>query len=243
VRRIDIDPSDALSRQLWSSVGDLAELLPSEWVLVGGLMVQLHAMEAGLADVRVTQDVDVLGQARPRGALDAIHEALDRAGFESGFPDVDGYAHRYTRDGLIVDVLAPDRVKPPPTVGAGRLAVGIPGGSQALARQEEVAVTIAGRQFVVRRPTLLGAILIKSRSLMVHHDPESQREDLLLLLSLVEDPRALAAELRRSERGWLRKAAPRLEFERPALVDADVRRRARLTLRLLIGERDGSGGA
>jgi hypothetical protein len=70
VRRIDIDPSDALSRRLWSSVGDLASLLPSEWVLVGGLMVQLHAMEAGLADVRVTQDVDVLGQARPRGALD-----------------------------------------------------------------------------------------------------------------------------------------------------------------------------
>lgn len=167
----------------------------------------------------------------------AIHEALEREGFESCFPDVDGYAHRYERDGLIVDVLAPDGVKPPPTVGAGRLAVGIPGGSQALARKEEVAVTIAGRQFVVRRPTLLGAILIKARSLMVHHDPETQREDLLRLLSLVHDPRALADELRKSERGWLRKAEPRIEFDRPALIDADARRRARLTLRLLIAER------
>jgi hypothetical protein len=236
MKRIDIDPSDALSRRLWSSVGDLAELLPAEWVLVGGLMVQLYAMEAGLADVRVTQDVDVLGQARPRGALDAIHETLEREGFESGFPDADGYAHRYERDGLIVDVLAPDGIKPPPTLGAGRLAVGIPGGSQALARQEEVAVTIAGRQFVVRRPTLSGAILIKARSLMVHHDPDAQREDLLLLLSLVDDPRAMATELRRSERGWLRKVEPRLGFDRPALIDADARRRAQLAFRLLLAE-------
>jgi hypothetical protein len=65
-------------------------------------------------------------------------------------------------DGLMVDVLAPDGVKPPPTVGAGRRAVGIPGGSQALARQEEVAVTIGDRELVLRRPTLLGAILIKA---------------------------------------------------------------------------------
>ena len=39
---------------------------------------------------------------------------------------------------------------------------------------------------------------------MVHNDPEAQREDLLLLLSLVEDPRAMAGDLKRSERKWLR---------------------------------------
>ena len=237
MRTLDIDPSDALSRRLWSSVADLTEVLPAEWILVGGLMVQLHAMEAGLDDVRVTQDIDVLGQARPRGALDTIHEALGREGFRSGLPDVDGFAHRYERDGLVVDVLAPDGVKPPATVGSGRLAIGIPGGSQALARQEAVAVTIDRRQFVLRRPTLLGAILIKARSLMVHRDPDAQREDLLLLLSLADDPRAMAAELRKSERGWLRKAEPRLKFEEPALIGAAARRRARLAFQLLLAER------
>jgi hypothetical protein len=125
VRTVETDASDGLSRRLWSSVADLAEVLPAEWVLVGGLMVQLHAMEAGLDDVRVTQDIDVLGQARPRGALDTIHEAVEREGFQAGLPDVDGFAHRYERDGLVVDVLAPDGVKPPAIVGSGRLAIGI----------------------------------------------------------------------------------------------------------------------
>lgn len=81
-------------------------------------------------------------------------------------------------------------------------------------------VTAAGETFELRRPTLLGAILIKARSLMVHRDPESQREDLLRLLALVPDPRAIAPNLRKSERGWLRAAEERLAFGAPANVDA-----------------------
>jgi len=63
---IDISPRDDPSRRLWAGVGDLAELLPPGWVLIGGLMVQLHALERGISDVRATIDVDVLGQARPK---------------------------------------------------------------------------------------------------------------------------------------------------------------------------------
>ena len=65
---IDLQPPDDHSRRLWSSVGDLVSILPAEWVLIGGLMVQLYALEAGIDDVRATMD-DVLGQARPPGAL------------------------------------------------------------------------------------------------------------------------------------------------------------------------------
>lgn len=79
---------------------------PGEWTLIGGLMVQLHAVEHGVTDVR-----------------------------------------------------------------AARKAVGVPGGSQALSRSQIVTVTVRGRSFELRRPTLLGAILIKARSLMVHSDP------------------------------------------------------------------------
>jgi len=126
----------------WAVVSELAELLPSDWVLIGGLMVQIHAWERGVTDVRATFDVDVLGQARPQGALQAIDAALGRAGFEALPPDVDGYAHRYLRGDLVVDVLAPDGINPPPTLDGSVKAVGVPGGSQALARPETVTVRI-----------------------------------------------------------------------------------------------------
>jgi len=234
--QINVDPPDDESARLWASVGDLTELLPPDWVLIGGLMVQIHALEHAVEDVRATTDIDVLGQARPQGPLRAIDKALRADGFEPEPPDLDGYAFRYSRDGLIVDLLAPDGVKPPPTLGMGRAAIGVPGGSQALARREEITVRLGERTFTLRRPTLLGAILIKARSLVVHHDPESQREDLLLLLSLVEDPRTMAAELKKSERGWLRDAEASLAFDRPANVGAGRLRLARLTFGLLLAE-------
>jgi hypothetical protein len=171
---IDIDLDDPETLELWAAVGDLVELLPGEWVLIGGLMVQLHALEHGVSDVRFTGDIDVLGQARPQGALSSIDAALRGEGFELVGPDLDGYAHRYERDGLIVDVLAPDGIKPPPDLGAGLKAIGVPGGSQAITRSETVTVIVDGRSFELRRPTLLGAALIKARSLMVHSDPEQR---------------------------------------------------------------------
>ena len=221
----------------WNAVAELVELLPADWVLIGGLMVQLHAWEHGVTDVRATIDVDVLGQARPQRALQAIDAALVKAGFQTAPPDMDGYAHRYVRDGLIVDVLAPDGIKPPATLDGSLKAVGVPGGSQALARAETVTVRIGDRLFELRRPTLLGAVLIKARSLLVHHDPEAQREDLLRLLSLVEDPRATAAEITRPERRWLRRAEPHLRFDDPSNLPAVAMRRARQTFRLLLADR------
>ena len=69
---IEIDLRDDTSRRVWHSVGELAELLPSHWTLVGGLMVQLHAPGHEVSEVRVTVDIDVPGQARPPGPLQAI---------------------------------------------------------------------------------------------------------------------------------------------------------------------------
>jgi len=188
----------------------------------------------GVTNVRPTRDIDILGQARPPGALRAIDAALRDDGFEPVLPDLDGYAHRYERHGLIVDLLAPDGIKPSPDLGARRKAIGVPGGSQALARAETVTVTVNARSFELRRPTLLGAVLIKARSLMVHADPEAQREDLLVLLALIDDPRRLASQLRESERRWLRVAEQRLKLSRLSTLDAETMRRAELAYRLLI---------
>ena len=234
--RIDVDLKDGASRELWRAVGDLVGKLPGGWVLIGGLMVQLHALEHGITDVRLTRDIDVLGQARPPGALSAIDEVLQAEGFEPVGFDVDGFAHRYARGELIVDVLAPDGLNPAPDLGGGVKAIGVPGGTQALNRSEVVTVSVEGEEFELRRPTLLGAILIKARSIMRHADPEAQREDLLLLLSLVEDPRATAVELKKSERRWLRQAADRLDLEGRALLDDVAVRNARLAYRILVRE-------
>ena len=232
---IEIDPPDETSRRLWHAVGELAALLPKDWTLVGGLMVQLHALEHDIADVRVTVDIDVLGEARPPGSLQAIDRALIDAGFRAHPPDPDNYGFRYERSGLIVDVLAPDGIRPPPTLDGSRHAVGIPGGSQALARSETVTVRIDGHTFELQRPTLAGAILIKARSLLKHHDPDAQRQDLLRLLSLVPDPRAMRGDLKKTERGWLRRAEAPLRLERGGRND-DLVRRAELAYRLLVAD-------
>ena len=132
---IDLDAERDEDRALWNSVGELTALLPADWTLIGGLMVQLHAIERGITDTRVTMDID-----------------------------------------------------PPPTLVGNVSAVGIPGGSQALARTETVLVRLDGREFELRRPTLLGAILIKARSLAKHRDPDAQREDLLLVSGVMGRP-------------------------------------------------------
>lgn len=130
-------------------------------------------------------------------------------------------------------MLSHDGIRPPATIGAQK-AVGIPGGTQALGRAELVTVSVDGREFELRRPTLLGAILIKARSLMKHAHPEAQREDLLRLLALVDDPRATAADLRPTERRWLRDAEPRLDVNAYTLLDPAVVRRAEQAFRLLV---------
>jgi hypothetical protein len=60
---------------------------------------------------------------------------LRREGFRMVGPDVDGYAHRYERDGVVIDVLAPDGIRPPPSLGPGVKAISAPGGLAFLALQ------------------------------------------------------------------------------------------------------------
>ena len=74
-----------------------------------------------------------------------------------------------------------------------------------------------GEHTRLSRPTLLGAILLKARSLPVHSKPEDQREDLITLLGLLTDPRAAAATLKKGERKWLDAIEERLNLGDPAL--------------------------
>jgi len=113
----------------------------------------------------------------------------------------------------------------------------IPGGSQALSRTETVILVIGDQRVRVRRPTILGAILLKARSLRVHGRPEDQRQDLITLLGVVDNPRTAAATLKATERQWLRNADPALhldDVDLDAIVDPVRLRIARAAWRRLI---------
>jgi hypothetical protein len=104
-----------------------------------------------------------------------------------------------------------------------------------------VLVSLEGASPVaVRRPSLLGAILIKSRVVANRRKEKfaSDREDLIRLLSYVEDPRRLADEehLKTSERRWLRDVEEPLAFADAgvaALFPTAVLERAEQALRLM----------
>jgi hypothetical protein len=133
------------SRQLWETLVELTEVRPGEWTLVGGQMVFLHALEQAASPPRVSTDLDVLVNARiVTGAIRSFVEAIEGRGFALVGFSSDGIAHRYEREGVSVDVLAPEGLGPRAdltTTPPGR-TLEVPGGTQALIRTELAPVRI-----------------------------------------------------------------------------------------------------
>jgi len=213
---IQIRPVDAQDEEVWRALLELRERYPEGWTLIGARMVTLFAFEHDRTPPRFSLDADALINVRliPRGTqqfsqllLELGYELIDVSGF--------GHGHRFKKGSAVIDVLAPDglnavkrRVTVPPLY-----TVEVPGGSQALQRTELVEVVIGDARGVLPRPNLLGAILVKTRAIAVDDAKESQRLDTAFLLTLVRDPRELAATIPASEKGWLR--------ARPELNDPD----------------------
>jgi hypothetical protein len=245
-RPIVIRPPTAGGRRIWELVLSLAADLGSErdWTLVGGLMVQLHAFEHG--DVpRPTADIDLLGGAKrsPR-MTETMASLLVERGAEVAEPPRSnpGLGYRFEFEGDTVEILGPDGLRSDPKTIGGLTTFQAAGGSQALRRAEAVLVSLDGCEpIAVRRPNLLGAILIKARVLVKKRDGkyESDRQDLIRLLTYVDDPRTLAADMSRKEPGWLRDAEGALGFGDPGLpvlLPIGVVQRAQQVLQLLAQE-------
>jgi hypothetical protein len=204
-----IDALDPATMELWRTVAKLARVLDDQhmrWCLVGGLMVALFAIEAGRIS-RPTTDIDILSDARQRpSGTEWVTTHLTELGATrheiGGFEAEKGF--RFDLDGHVVDVLAPDGLGRPAMTDARFQTIQIPGGSQALNRIETVIVVIDGERIKLHRPTLIGAILLKARSVRVHSRPEDQRQDVIQLLGLMTDPRAVIDTLTKTERRWLR---------------------------------------
>jgi hypothetical protein len=234
---IAIETADATVAAGWHAILDLAEDDPSSWTLIGAHMVLLHGREHGREPPRASRDFDVLVNVRlvPAGT-ERVTRRLLEVGFELADPAPDGIAHRLRRGRAVIDVLAPDGVgsKTSLTTLPPARTVQVPGGTQALKRSEPVDVSVEGRTGVVPRPNLLGALLVKARAVDVDDVPEAQRRDLAFLLSLVPDPRALAADLSGAERRWLKRRAAMVDEMAPwlGLPNPDD---ARLALEILAG--------
>ena len=189
----------------WHVLFDLAETDSENWLLVGGQMVYLLAVENGVPPVRATDDVDVALDVRAKpGATEWLAGWLVDRGFELEPVSTDGIGHRFSRPAdpgpgsVVVDVLAPDGVgaraklftRPPART------VQAPGTTQAFARSSLVTVSVFGdtgrglRTGRVRRPSVLGALMTKAAAttIAVRQSPERDFEDAALLLSLIDDP-------------------------------------------------------
>lgn len=195
----------------WHALMDLHERLPDHWTLVGGQMVHLHCAEHGVTPERPTEDADtVLDVRAAQDMLVQFTGVLADLGFT---PDTsgEGLQHRWRRpsDGAQIDVLLPD--------GAGQRAAArrgaggaptleTPGGSQALARSESVTVSMDGRTGQVRRPNLIGALVMKAAAHSALGDAgrARHRRDFVTLSGLVAARDFRGADLRPKDRQRLR---------------------------------------
>jgi len=226
--------------ELWNTLIELSEVRPGEWTLIGGQMVFLHGIEHGAAPPRISADLDVLINARITGRpIAAFASGVEDLGFEMDGISPDGIAHRYRRNRVTIDLLAPeglgertDLTTTPP----GR-TLQVPGGTQALDRTELLPVSTSTRSGHVPRPSLLGAIVGKALAVRVDDAPHAQRLDFVFLLSLVGDPFAVADELTTKDRQRIRARWELIEGEHRVWneLDTDARDRARAALRILTG--------
>ncbi|WP_419924343.1 hypothetical protein [Candidatus Poriferisocius sp.] len=227
-----------LDELLWLTLIEVGGVRRGEWTLIGGQMVLLHAIEHGIQPPRVSTDLDALVNARV--AADSVRRfvrELESRGFELTGTSPEGLAHRYDRDGVSIDVLAPEGLgqrSDLTTTPPGR-TLQVPGGTQALKRTEFVPVQILDSTGLVPRPSLLGAIICKAEAVDADDMPEAQRTDLALLLSMVDQPLMLANELTPKDRTRIRRRAEMSDPDQLAwrALDAEGASRGRAAYRLL----------
>lgn len=173
--------------QAWSVLLDLDER-SEPWALIGGQMTLLHCLENGVTGARPTDDGDlVLDVWSRRDAVRTIGTWLqDSKGFAL-LETSDGFGYRYARGDTTLDLLVPeglDRQRtPPPTTSRTRPALPIDGGNQALLRVERVPVQVGARTGHVRRPTLLGGLVLKAAAFIADsRDAGRHAQDIGLLM-------------------------------------------------------------
>lgn len=208
----------------WHGLMDVYEVLPDHWTMVGGQLVHLHCAERGSYPQRPTVDIDAVVDVRaePR-ILEDFTSALRDLGF-TPHTTGEGLQHRWTRGLAQVDVLIPEGVG---AIASSRNGAGgaptlpAPGASQALGRSEPVEIRAAGRCGTVRRPSLVGALVMKAASrIEIVRDIGKARHciDFTVMAGLVSARDFREAELTKKDRQRLRKMIERCRADSSALA-------------------------
>ena len=137
-------------------------------------------------------------------------------------------------------MLAPEGLGPRTDITTTRpgRTLQVPGGTQAIARTELLPIAAGDSEGLVPQPSLLGAIIIKPPRVDADDLPHTQRNDLALLLSLLEQPTAIREQLTPKDRKRLRRRSEMLNSEHQAWspLPRSQADRGRSALRLLINQ-------
>lgn len=187
-------PSDGVQPP-WPQMVEIVQAIPhTQWTLVGGLMVQLHAAYAGLQVARTTRDVDMILHIETGAAsFSAVQYELERLGYAIREPVGKGPIHRFSRGDRhaeTVDVMVPDHLSPRrrPKV-LGRNVFAVPGGTSALNKKINCEVNTAVGVVVLSIPDVLGALVLKGAAYVEDsRDRERHIDDAAILACALTDP-------------------------------------------------------
>lgn len=227
---------------LWNKVYDIAGMLPdNSWLLVGGLMVQVHAQLAGL-ESRATTDIDMIINVMASSSnIVKVVKGLECMGFSPQEPGLRGSPfHRMRKNDLVVDILVaehlPSKKRDAAKVNNWRI-MEAPSGSQALERQMLVVLEYKEGQRVIHVPDLLGALILKAAAYRAdQRDSFRHLEDVALLASLITDHASELGRLKGSDKKRLRNITESLrDKNNPAWLklSSEIRINGQDTLRIL----------
>jgi hypothetical protein len=124
------------------------------------------------------------------GGTEQLARTLLDLAFELDEPTSDGLSHRFRRREVVIDLLAPEGLgdRTPLTTVPPAHTLMVQGGSRALKRSQTVDASVGEANGQVRRPDLLGAVVVKAAAVDTDDLPRAQERDLAFLLSLIQAP-------------------------------------------------------
>ena len=209
----------------WLGLLDLYDRLDEGWTLIGGQLVHLHCAERGQFPIRPTNDADTVIDVRAdERFLRTFTKTLTDLGFHAEGISAEGLQHRWRRGQASIDVLLPEGIGE--RVGSREGVTGSPtistaDGTQALQRSETVAVEVAGREGFVRRPNLVGALVVKAAA---HANPGDaargrHRRDFVVLARLLRASDITSEELSKKDRQRLRSMISAINHDHETLLE------------------------
>lgn len=193
----------------WPLLIEVARETPREsWILVGGMMVHLHALRGRISATRPTTDVDLL----------LTLEAITRSISEVAGPlqslgmrplDSRGPFHRFTRGDDIVDIMVSNQAGR--ATWAQRPIMRASGATLALHDPDTYLIEFDGHDVRLSMPNTPAAIVLKAAAYRDDpRDRDRHLEDLAVLFAAAPPDIDTAAEIPRSQRKHLRLALQRL---------------------------------